>query len=110
MLKKGKNLLLPKPGKDKTIPFNYRPITLLEPIAKVFEKIINARLRTHLEDTHQFNKNQYRFRAGRSIQDVIFYTSAFIKKTPYNKQPESSNYLSGCGKSIRHGMVEWVNI
>ena len=79
-LKRGKTYLLPKPGKDKTVPSNYRPITLLEPIAKLFEKIINARLRTHLEDTNQFNKNQYGFRAGRSIQDVIFYTSAFIEK------------------------------
>ena len=79
-LKKGKTYLLPKPDKDSTIPSNYRPITLLEPIAKIFEKIINARLRSHLEETIQFNKNQYGFRAGKFIQDVIFYTSAYIEK------------------------------
>ena len=83
-LKKGKTYLLPKPGKDDTIPSNYRPITLLEPIAKIFEKIINARLRTHLESTNQFNKHQYGFRAGKSIQDVIFYTSAYIEKNYSN--------------------------
>ena len=79
-LKKEKTYLLPKSGKDKTIPSNYRPITLLEPIAKLFEKIINGRLRTHLEKTNQFKKHQYGFRSNRSIQDVIFYTAAFIEK------------------------------
>ena len=79
-LKKGKTYLLPKTGKHTTVPKNYRPITLLEPIAKLFEKIINARLRSHLENTDQLNKNQYGFRPKRSIQDVIFYTSAYIEK------------------------------
>ena len=37
--------LIPKEGKDATIPQNYRPIALLDNIGKMFEKIINSRLR-----------------------------------------------------------------
>lgn len=80
VLKKGKTYMIPKPGKDLSIPTNHRPITLLEPIAKTFEKILNKRIRTHLENTRQLNDNQYGFRSERSIQDIIFYSTAYIDK------------------------------
>ena len=76
--KKGTTYLIPKPNKDHTNPQNYRPITLLEPLAKVLEKIINKRLRSYLEETEQLNEHQYGFRSSRSIQDIIFYTTAFL--------------------------------
>lgn len=37
-------VFIPKPGKDHKDPKNYRPISLLETLGKVFEKIINKRL------------------------------------------------------------------
>jgi len=33
-----------KPGKDPALPSSYRPITLLDTIGKVFEKIIFNRI------------------------------------------------------------------
>ena len=41
--------LLPKEGKDPKLPQNYRPIALLDNIGKLFEKIINTRIRKYLE-------------------------------------------------------------
>ena len=47
--KDGTTILLPKPQKDHTNPKNYRPITLLPALGKTLERIINARLRRHLQ-------------------------------------------------------------
>ena len=51
--------LIPKEGKDATIPVNYRPIALLDNIGKIFEKIVNSRLRQHLEENNLYNPQQY---------------------------------------------------
>jgi hypothetical protein len=42
--KVAKTIMVPKPGKDHTSPLNYRPISLLNSLGKVFEKIILKRL------------------------------------------------------------------
>ena len=62
--------LIPKVGKDATIPQNYRPIALLDNIGKMFEKIINSRLRQFLEDNNLYNSQQYGFRQGKSTTHV----------------------------------------
>ena len=69
--------LIPKPGKNLTDPKNYRLITLIEPISKIFEKIINYRLKNYMEEKLLFHKHQFGFRSGRSIQDVLLYTTAY---------------------------------
>ncbi|CAG5055373.1 unnamed protein product [Parnassius apollo] len=43
--KKGKVIVLPKPGKDRRRAASYRPITLLPHIAKLFERLLLRRLR-----------------------------------------------------------------
>ena len=80
-LKVAKIILLPKPGKDHTKPENYRPISLLTPLAKTLEKIINQRLRTHLEDTEQLSDSQFGFRSQKSINDNILYTTQFVENS-----------------------------
>ena len=47
--------LLPKERKDTTLHQNYRPIALLDNIGKMFEKIINTRLRRFLEDNKLYS-------------------------------------------------------
>lgn len=49
--------LIPKPGKGLTDPKNYRPISLLEILGKTFERLVNMRLRTHLETTYLPSNN-----------------------------------------------------
>ena len=88
-LKKGTSYLIPKLGKDITNPSNYRSITLLESIAKSFEKIMNTRLRTHLEETNQLNEQQYGFRT-KNILDVIFYSIAYIDNLYNNKKSKTA--------------------
>ena len=57
--------LIPKAGKNQKIPENFRPISLLELTGKIFEKIINARLRPHLEQENGYHPNQHAYRKHR---------------------------------------------
>ena len=83
-LKQAHMFLIPKPNKDPTDPSSYRPIALLDILAKILEKIISYRLRQHLETTHQLNPNQYGFRPNKSTEQII-YTSLYFLDT-YHKQ------------------------
>lgn len=56
--------LIPKQGKTPHKTENYRPISLLEVPGKILERIINSRLRRHLELNNKYNNNQFGFREG----------------------------------------------
>lgn len=63
---------------------NYRGITLLNTIVKIYEQIINNRLKPILEP--QLSQTQSGFRPGRSTQDHIFTIKQLIeKRRPQNK-------------------------
>ena len=72
--------LIPKDGKDNTNPQNYRSIALLDNIGKLFEKIINYRLRNFLEENNLYNFQQYGFRQGKSTTHVTNLIHECIKQ------------------------------
>lgn len=73
--KEGKIIAIPKPGKPKDIPTNYRPISLLSTIGKVFEKLVLDRLKSHEFVNQIFIANQCGFRNNHStIQQVLRIT------------------------------------
>jgi len=53
---------------DRKLPGNYRPISILPIISKVYEKIVNGRLLKFLEDNSLFYEHQYGFRHGYSTK------------------------------------------
>ena len=64
-----------KPGKDNSNPMNYRPISLLSCIGKVFEKLLLERLKTFEDEEKIFIPNQFGFRNSHStIHQVIRIT------------------------------------
>lgn len=48
-------VLIPKAGKPPNKPENFRPISLLEIPGKIFKRIINKRLKAHLEGNNLLN-------------------------------------------------------
>ena len=42
--------LIPKDGKTQYVPQNFRPISLLEVLGKILERVINTRLKKHLRN------------------------------------------------------------
>lgn len=52
-------IMLPEPGKDTSLAANFRPISLISPLAKVLERLILKRVLRHIESPphqHGFKK------------------------------------------------------
>jgi hypothetical protein len=50
---------IPKPGKDHSNPLNYRPISLLSSVSKIFEKIILKRLQDFVSTNNVLPDHQF---------------------------------------------------
>jgi hypothetical protein len=55
---------------DKTNLNNYRPISLLPVISKIFEKVINNQLTSKIDNGY-IDDNQFGFRQGFSTEDAL---------------------------------------
>ena len=64
-------IMIPKPDKDPKITTNYRPISLLSCIGKLFEKILANRIRGELEEKSFFNIWQLGYRNRRCAMEYI---------------------------------------
>ena len=71
-------IMIPKKEKSKLNPINYRPISLLEPIGKLFESIINQRVKWYLEAKAKLHECQFGFRPGRSTHTSLHVMLNFI--------------------------------
>ncbi|KAI3383771.1 hypothetical protein SNEBB_010833 [Seison nebaliae] len=76
--KKATIVMMPKEGKDPREAKNYRPISLLEVPGKLMEKILNLRLRQHLEQTGYHHPEQFGFRIGRGTGMAIAAATELI--------------------------------
>ena len=59
---------------------NYRPVSLLSVVNKVFEKLVNNRIVDHLEKCGLFSDFQYGFRSSRSTADLLTVVSDRIAR------------------------------
>ena len=73
--------MLLKPDKPITLTTSYRPITLISSIMKLFERVIEQRLRSHLEHIGFINKHQSGFRRAKSTDDHLFRLSQSIMES-----------------------------
>ena len=64
---------------DPALPENYRPITILSCMGKLFTAMLNTRLKTFLEVNNILNETQCGFRASYSTTDNIFVIHALIE-------------------------------
>lgn len=74
--KTAKVIALKKPGKDDTIPSNFRPISLLPSTGKLFEKIIYKRLQKYTDQS--ICNEQFGFRASHSTVQQLARVSEHI--------------------------------
>ena len=64
--------MLIKPDKPPSQTTSYGPISLLSAVMKLLERIIEKRLRKHLEDNGLFSKYQSGFTKSKSTNDYLF--------------------------------------
>ena len=67
-----------KPFIKTNDPDNYRAITLVSSLGKLFTSILNSRLNNFSDETDLVTKSQAGFRAGYSTQDNIFILYSLI--------------------------------
>ena len=66
---------------DKTVMDNYRPISILPVLSKVFERIVHNQLYTYLEENNLLSHCQFGFRRKSSTEHAVTYFSDFIKNS-----------------------------
>ena len=71
--------LLKDPSSDKRVPLNYRGISLLPCVSKLYSSILNKRIMKHLECNDLLADEQNGFRANRSCEDHIFTLNSLIQ-------------------------------
>lgn len=69
-----------KPGKLASSTCNYRPISLLSCLGKLFERLILNRLRQTIEEEQIFMPEQYGFVPGKSCTHQLYRTTKFIRR------------------------------
>ena len=74
-------LLEPDKRPSLTLTISYRPISLMSSIMKLFERVIEQRLRSYLEDIGFINKYQSGFRQNKSADDHLFRLSQSVMKS-----------------------------
>ena len=84
-LKIAKILTLYKKG-EKTEPDNYRPISLLSCINKLFEKLIFKRISNFAAKNNLIDKHQFGFRSNHSCTHAIFSITDFFRESIDNKK------------------------
>ena len=77
MFKLARVIPLPKPG-AKTDVNNYRPISILPILSKLFEKIVYKQLNYYLEQNNILYKHQYGFRKNHSTTQAIINTLKYL--------------------------------
>ena len=70
---------------DRVDPSNYRGITLVNIMAKIFSLTLRNRINTFCESEHIFNDKQFGFRDNHSTTDCIFILHSIIQKVLVNK-------------------------
>ena len=63
--------MLPKPDTSLKNVKNFRPISLLELVGKLYEKIINTRLRKYAELNNIYHNNQHSYREKRGTNTAL---------------------------------------
>ena len=89
ILKQAKVTPIKKPGNSTNIS-NYRPISILPSISKIFEKIIHKQLYSYLEENNILFINQFGFRNKKSTTQAILNFTQFL----YDSLDKGNNVIS----------------
>ena len=73
-------------GGSRSEASNYRPISLLSCFSKIYEKVVQKRLVSHLKTNNILYASQYGFRTGHSCEHAILEAQHCILKSLERKQ------------------------
>ena len=90
-----RSIIIPisKPGKDPHLTNSYRPISLTNCICKIFERMVNARLRYYLEKNCYIDACQSGFRKNRSTADNVVRLISDVQVNWEHRRPTVAVFL-----------------
>ena len=103
-------IFIPKPGKLKCDPTNYRPISLLSVLGKIFEKILTNRLTLHMDDHNLHHKHQYGFRRGRGTVSALAMSYEWIvrqKAVKHSRVTMVARDIKGAFDFLPHRRIKY---
>ncbi|GFT62960.1 RNA-directed DNA polymerase from mobile element jockey [Trichonephila clavipes] len=77
--------VIPKAGKDEKFPDNYRPISLISSLGKIFEKILLNHINNYCEENNIIPDFQHGFRSQTSTQHQLLRATNLIVNGFNNK-------------------------
>lgn len=106
-LKLGEVKPLHKQGPKQNLN-NYRPISLISNIAKIFEKVVKLRMVTFLERNKIISDKQFGFRENKSTEDAILKLTSDIYEAIDNKKASLCVYidLTKAFDTVSHKILE----
>ncbi|GBN58765.1 putative RNA-directed DNA polymerase from transposon X-element [Araneus ventricosus] len=100
---------IPKPGKDKQDPNNYRPIALTSCFIMLLERMVNARLVHVFERSKWFVPSQSGFRRRRNTIDNLLKQETAIRVAFVHKKLLVSIFFDiekACDRTWRYGILK----
>ncbi len=83
----GKGIIIPLHKKEsRMVPENYRGISLLPTVSKVYTKLLTGRLLDWAESNEVLCKEQYGFRPAHRTTDAVFIVQSLIEKAMGRKE------------------------
>ena len=82
-----------KPGKTKTDPAAYRPISVTCTLGRVFERAINNAMDSHLERNSLIHESQHGFRRGRSCETNLLVLMEYHAQVAEEGNNEDNCYF-----------------
>ena len=79
--------------KDPYVPLNYRGISLISCVCKIYSSFLNIRLNNYLENNDILVDNQNGFRSNRSCEDHVFVLSSVIKNRLTKNKPTFAAFI-----------------
>ena len=73
--------MLLKPDEFHSLTTSYRPISLISSIMKLFKRVIEQGLRSHLEHIGFINKHESGFGKAKSTDDYLFRLSQSVMES-----------------------------
>ena len=86
-------ILIPKPGKDLTMPSSYRPISLLPCLSKIFERLLLSKIKPFLILHHIIPDHQFGFREKHGTIEQVNRITGEIRKCFEQKKYCSAIFL-----------------
>ena len=90
---------VPKNNGERSTAKNYRPVSFLSVVSKVFEKLVNNRIVDHLEKCGLFSDFQYGFRSFQSTADLVIVVSDGIVRV-FNRSGASRAVAPDISKAL----------